>query len=216
MDGVNRAAIVILAALVIIAAAVVSFVAWAAADEAIGRLQDFVQYLAEHNDNPGRLILTLGALTLVVLAILVIVVELAPMEEVGQLRVEQAGATTIVAVPALRQRLEEVLLALPSITAAKVSIDSRNKGIVAALDLTVTAQTNVAEASQEAVGAVTRALSQEMGLPLAEAPRLRITFGAPRERAPAAPSSGPTLDEGEPAAERSEAKPEGLSGGSQP
>ncbi len=210
MDGVNRAAIITLAALVIIAAAVVSFVAWAAGDEAIERLQDFVQYLNEHNDNPGRLILTLGALTLVVLAVLVIVVELVPVQEAGHLRVEQAGATTIVAGPALRQRLEEVLLALPAVTGAKVDVGSRNKGLVAAVQLTVTPQTNVAEVSQEAMAALARTLQQEMGLPLAEAPRLRITFGAPKEGA-AAP---PVTREQEP--EGSGANPENLSGGSLP
>ena len=178
MSEINRMAIVVLAALVIIVMAVVTFIAWAAPDETIDRLGDFVQYLTAHNDDASKLILTLGALTLVILAILVIVLELAPQAQAEELSVEQAGATTIVSAEGLRQRLEEVLLALPAVTAARVNVVTRNKGIAAALELTVQPQTNVGVASQEAMQAVTQTVQEEMGLPLAEAPRLRITFGA--------------------------------------
>lgn len=189
MTEINRTAIVLLAALVIIAMAVLAFIAWAASDETIQRLADFVQYLRDHNDNASKLILTLGALTLVVLAVLVIVVELAPEQAAAELRVEQGGATTIVSAEGLRQRLEEALLALPAVSAAKVGVASRNKGIATSLELTVVPQTNVAVASQEAIGALTQTL-QEMGLPLSEAPRLRITFGtAPKEGAASPPSA---------------------------
>jgi hypothetical protein len=190
MSEINRMVIVFLAALVIIVMAVLVFIAWAAADDAIQRLGDFVQFLNDHNDDPSKLILTLGALTLVVLAILVIVVELAPEQEAAELRVEQEGATTIVSTEGLRQRLEDVLLALPAVSSAKVGVASRNKGIAAAVELTVVLQANVAAVSQEAIRAVTRTLQEEMGLPLAEAPRLRITFGAALEAPPASPSAG--------------------------
>jgi len=188
MNEINRGAIIVLAALVIIAMAVVIFIAWAAPDETIARLRDFAQYLGDHNDNPSKLILTLAALTLIVLAGLAIVVEVAPQERAGELRLEQAGATTIVSSEGLRQRLEGALLALPASTAAKVEVASRSNGVATSLDLTLAPGSNVAHASQEATRVVTQALQDEMGLPVAEPPRIRVVV-SPAPPPGAAPSA---------------------------
>ena len=144
MNETNRGVIILLAGIWIVLMAMVIFVAWADPREAVERLGDFVQYLDEHRDSPSRLILTLGALVLIVLALLVIIVEVAPEEQTRELKVEQAGATTIVPGEALRLRLEEALVTLPQVTAAKARVYSRDKGIGASLDLTVTPDTNVA------------------------------------------------------------------------
>jgi len=96
MNENNRTAIVLLAALWIVLMAVVIFLPWSDAELAVDRLGDFVEYLDDHRDTASKLILTLGALVLIVLALLVIIVELAPEEETREIRVEQAGATTIV------------------------------------------------------------------------------------------------------------------------
>lgn len=178
MNAINRGAIIVLAAVAIILMAVVVFLAWAADTETVGRLDDLVQYLGDHTDDASKLILTLGALTLVVLAVLVVIVELAPEQEAAELRVEQAGATTIVSSEALRQRLEEALLTLPAITAAKVSVASRNNAIATSLDLTVAPDANVATATQDASRMVTQTVQDELGLPVADTPRFRVTFGA--------------------------------------
>lgn len=178
MNEINRSAIIVLAALAIIVMAVVIFIAWAAPDETIDRLGDFVQYLDAHNDNPSRLILTLGALTLIVLAGLAIVVEVAPQEQRGELRVEQEGTTTVISREGLCQRLEEALLALPSVTAAKVDVASRSNGVATSLDLTLAPGSNVAHASQEARRIITQSLQEEMGLPVADPPRIRVAIGS--------------------------------------
>ena len=180
MNETNRGVIILLAGIWIVLMAVVIFVAWAADKEAVERLGDFVQYLDEHRDSPSRLILTLGALVLVVLALLVIIVEVAPEEQTRELKVEQAGATTIVPAEALRLRLEEALATLPQVTAAKARVYSRDKGIGASLDLTVTPDTNVAAVTQEATRVVVDALQTDMGLPVAGVPSVRIIFGAAR------------------------------------
>ena len=93
MNETNRTAIILLAAAWIVLMAVVIFAAWAADVDTIERLDDFVQYLDDHRTNASRLILTLGALVLIVLALLLIIVELAPEEETREIRVEQAGAS---------------------------------------------------------------------------------------------------------------------------
>ncbi len=178
MNETNRSVIVLLAALWILLMAVVIFIAWAAPDDAVDRLGDMVEYLDAHRDDPSRLILTLGALLLVVLALLAIIVELAPEETERELRVERAGATTIVPAEALRLRLEEALRGLPQVTAAKARVFSRDKGIGSSLDLTITAEANVATVTQEAARVVVDTLQAELGLPAAGLPTVRVVFGS--------------------------------------
>jgi len=180
MNETNRTVIILVAAVWIVLMAVVVFVAWAADKEAVDRLKDFVRYLDDHRDNASRLIVTLGALVLVVLSLLVIIVELAPEEENRELRVQQAGATTIVPAEALRMRLEEALAALPQVTAAKARVFTRDKGIGASLDLTIVPDANVASVTQEATRVVVDALQTDLGLPVAGVPMVRILFGPPR------------------------------------
>ena len=191
MNETNRTAIVLLTAAVIVLMAVIVFLAWTEASGTVGRLQDFVQFLDNHRDNASRLILTLGALVVVVLALLVIVVELAPAEETRDLRVEQAGATTILPALALQQRLEEALLALPMVTAARAKVNGGDKGISTTLDLTISPDANLAGATQDAGRVVVDTLQTDLGLPVAGPPTVRIAFGEtkPGVEAPKAASS---------------------------
>ena len=180
MNETNRSIIVLAAALWIILMAVVIFVAWAAPEDATDRVKDFAQYLDEHRDDPSRLILTLGALLTVVLALLVIIVELAPEEVQRELKVEQAGATTIVPAEALRVRLEEALVGLPQVTAAKARVFTRDNGIGSSLDLTITPDANVALVTQDAARVVVDTLQTDLGLPTAGLPTVRVIFGGPK------------------------------------
>ncbi len=178
MNETNRSIIVLLAALWIILMGVIVFLTWAADKDTVNRLQDFVQYLDDHRTTAGRLIVTLSALTAAVLALLVIVIELAPEEQVKELRIEQAGATTIVPADALRLRLEEALTALPQVSAARVRVSSQAKGIDASLDLTVSRSANIGLVTQEAGRVVVDTIQTELGLPLARLPAVRIAFSA--------------------------------------
>lgn len=180
MNESNRTVIVLLAAIWIVLMAVVIFAAWAADAETVERLEDFVQYLGDHRDNASRLILTLGALVLIVLALLLIIVELAPEEAAREIRVEQAGATTIVPAEPLRLRLEEALTAMPQVTTARARVFSHDKGIAMKLYLTVTPGANVAMVTQEASRVAVDTLQAELGLPVSAPPTVRITFAPPK------------------------------------
>src|SRR2546422_7197162 len=151
MNDTNRSVIVLGAALWIILMAVLIFLTWAADDKVIEELSDFVEYLQTNvqGDTAGRLIVTLGALALVALALLVIVIELAPEDEERELRVEQAGSTTIVPAQELRMRLEESLSAIPDVRAARARVFTQDKGIAARLDLTVANAANLASITQD-------------------------------------------------------------------
>ncbi len=180
MNETNRSIIVLLAALWVILMGVIVFLTWSADKDTVNRLQDFVQYLDDHRTTSGRLIVSLAALTAAVLALLVIVIELSPEEQVKELRIEQAGATTIVPADALRLRLEEALIALPLVEAARARVSASAKGIDANLDLTVSASANVAFVTQEAGRVVVDTIQTDLGLPLARLPAVRIAFGAAR------------------------------------
>ncbi len=202
MNETNRTAIVLLAALWIVVMAVLIFAVWAAADDAVDRLGDFVEYLDDHRDeDASRLIVTLGALVLIVLAVLLIVVELAPEEEGREIRVEQAGATTIVPAEPLRLRLEEALTAMTQVTAARARVFSQEKGIGMKLELTVTPDANIAVVTQEASRVVVETLQADLGLPVTAPPSVRIVFGPPKAEPVASSVTQPPTPEPPPAPE---------------
>ena len=178
MNETNRSAIVLVAALWIILMGVIVFLTWAWTDEMIDRVGDFAEYLNDNNTTAGKLIVTLAALAAAVLGLLVIVLELAPEEEVKELRVEQAGSTTIVPAEALRLRLEEALTKLADVSTAKAQVSTRDKGIATALDLTLRTHANVAFVTQEAARVVVDTIQTDLGLPVSGLPTVRIAFSA--------------------------------------
>jgi hypothetical protein len=191
MNETNRSAIVFGAAAWIVLLVLIIFFTWTSSASVVNRLGDFVQYLDEHRTTSGKLIVTLGAIAAAILALLVIVVELAPEEEDRELRVEQAGATTIVPADALRMRLEEALMGLPDVTAARARVSSRDKGIATALDLTLTPGANAANVTQEASRVVIDTIQMDLGLPVSGVPVVRVAFGGTRAGTPPAPVPAP-------------------------
>ena len=176
-NDANRTFIVIGAAGWIVFMAVLIFFTWSADTDIIDKIGDFQEYLGAHNDDAGKLIVTLSALVTVVIALLVVIVEIAPEDEDRELRVEQAGATTIIPASALRQRLEEALMGMPEVTAAKARVATKDKGITTALDVTLAPGANVASVTQEAARVVIDAVQTDLGLPVVGMPTVRIAFG---------------------------------------
>ncbi len=196
-NDANRTFIVLVAAVWIVLMAVLIFFTWTAHKDVIDRLGDFAEYLAAHDDTAGRLIVTLGALVTVVLALLLIIVQVAPEDEARELRVEQAGATTIVPAAALRQRLEEAVSTLPQVTAVRAKVSTKDKGIMAALDVTLLGGSNVAAVTQEVSRVVVDTVQSDLGLPVVGLPTVRVSFTSGRAvassmtQAPAPPPASP-------------------------
>jgi hypothetical protein len=185
----NRLFIVILAAAVIVVMAVIIFLTWTADTDVIDRIGDFGEYLDAHNDDAGKLIVTLAALVVVVLSFLLIILELAPEDEERELRVKQAGAVTIVPAGALRYRLEEALRTRPGITDARARVSTGDEGIATNLNLTVTPSANIAMVSQDAVRVTVDTIQNDLGLPVQGVPSVRVVFADGKDRpAPVASS----------------------------
>lgn len=187
MNETNRLTLVLLASAWIVAMATIIFLAWAAPDRTILRLGDLVEFLDDNNTTAGQLIVSLAAAATAILALLVIIAEFAPEDEPRELRVEQAGATTIIPAEALRLRLEEALIALPDVTYARSHVRSQDKGIAASLDLTVTPTANVGELTQQALRVVVDTVHTDLGLAVAGMPKVKIAFGGPKVPQPLAP-----------------------------
>jgi hypothetical protein len=201
-NNANRTLIVLVCAAMIVLMALLIFITWSADTDAIDKVGDLAEYLDAHNDNAGKLIVTLSALIVVVLALLLIVVELAPEDEEKELRVKQAGATTIVPAAALRARIEEALVGLPDVTAAKAKVNSRDKGIATDLNLTLVPNANVSAVTQDATRVVNDTIQNDLGLPVAGVPNVRVAYGGPKQepvassiaQSPPEPTAEPTPD----------------------
>jgi hypothetical protein len=191
MNETNRTIIVLVSGLWIMLMAIAIFFTWSANTDVIDGFFDAAQYLEDHNDDAGRLIVTLGALILAVLATLIIILELAPEDEEKELKVRQAGATTIVPAAALRERLEQALLALPDVTAARARVSTKDDGVAAELDVTVTPSANVAYVSQESTRVVVDAIQQDLGLPVKGVPVVRVAFGGSKTQSAASSAYQP-------------------------
>ena len=70
MNETNRSLIVLFCGVVVMVIAVLIFLTWSANTDVIDALYDAVDYLNDHNDDAGRLIVTLAALILIAVAIL--------------------------------------------------------------------------------------------------------------------------------------------------
>jgi hypothetical protein len=191
MNEANRYLIVLVAAIWIVLMTVVVFVTWAAPDDAVDAIADFAEFFADNNTTAGQLVVTLGALATAVLALLCIVIELAPEDEVKELRIEQAGATTIIPADALRLRLEEALLDLPGVTSAHSRVRPRDKGVAVGMELTVTQSANVGDVTQAAVRTIVDTMHDDLGLPVSGTPDIKVAFGGSRsgDQAPPAPAT---------------------------
>ena len=194
-NDANRMLVVVVAASMIVLASLLIFVAWSADTDAIDRLGDIVEFLDDHNDNAGKLIITLGALIVVVLSLLMIVVELAPEDEQKELRVRQDGATTIVPAAALKARIEEALVALPEVTAARARVSTKDNGIATSLDLTLIPGANISSVTKDSARVVTDTIQEDLGLPVAGVPSVRVSFGGPKAASVASSVAQPPTPE---------------------
>ena len=194
MDAFNRAAVVGLAFAWVILMALVILLTWSADTETINRLGDLVSYLNDHTDNASKLILTLGVAALIVLSLTVIVAELVPAEPAGQVRLESVtGATAILPIEAITQRLEQELCSLPQVQEAQAVVATRDRGLAVALNLTLAPDANVAPATEQACRLVQETIEQQMGVALVGLPAVQIRFGPPAPTLPP-PASQPEAD----------------------
>lgn len=176
LDQINRAVISVIAMLVAFVALVVVLLAWGAPDPSIGRLEDLAGYLRDHNTREAKLIVTLGAIVVVLLMLAAIILQLTPSPtqkmRVRNVRSGDAQLTT----PQIAARIEHELAEVSHVASSRAIVSSRGQKLTIVLDLEVDAGADLAQTADEACRRAHELVEQQMGLELAERPRARLHY----------------------------------------
>ncbi|HWQ27993.1 MAG TPA: alkaline shock response membrane anchor protein AmaP [Dehalococcoidia bacterium] len=176
MDAVNRAAIVAGALLLVFAAFVVIVLTWGAPEASVGRLQDFAQWLDEHQSTGAKLITTLGALVVVLLAVAVVVLELSPSStQTVRVASGDRGVATI-STEAIAERVQREVEQTPHVVSSSVRVIGRRRAVEVELELDVDAYANLRETAMDACERARAVVHDVMGVPLAAPPRARLHY----------------------------------------
>lgn len=198
MDLTNRVLIVCGALIWIFLVMVVILLAWGAPDDSIDKIGDLAGYMADHNDTPAKLIVTFGGLILIMLALVVIISEVAPSDG-GTLKMERVGgATARISTEEVALRLEEELQTFPQLKQVQASVKSRGQKAEVELELHVSAEAELSSTAEEACRRARQLLEERMGVALAGPPRARLHYqelkvGRSRKSPPSTPSESPSV-----------------------
>lgn len=191
MDAGNRAGIILVTLLVIFFALLVALMAWGAPAESVNKLRDFVGFLGDHQDQDlAKLVTSLGAGVVILLGVLVIILELSPPATPGvRITTVRSGDATIPS-DEIAARVQQEVLALEHVTAARVRATGRGKRVEVEMDLHVDPQASLAQTGEAACLRTRQLLEQQMSIPLAGQPRARLHYrelriGQGEEPAPA-------------------------------
>jgi hypothetical protein len=196
MDLTNRVLIAGVAFLWILVIFIIIFLAWGFPDQSIERLGDLAGYLEDHNTTGAKLIITFGGLILALLAVLVIIFEMAP-PETGSLKVAKVGTGEArIGTDEISHRLEEELRALPQVNQVQVSVLARGQKAEVNLNLHVAAEADLAATTEEACRRARQLIEERMGVALTRPPQAQLHYrelrvARPQEASPPAPSEWP-------------------------
>ena len=177
MDLTNRVVIIGGALLCIFLVFVVILLAWGAPDQSIDRLGDLASYLEDHNDTPAKLIVTFGGLIFVLLAFMIIIYEVAPPTQTGNLKLGTAGgADARISTEEIARRLEGEVRLMPQVSDVQATVLGRGQKAEVKLDLHVSAEADLAITAEEACRRASQLLEHQMGLELARPPQAQLHY----------------------------------------
>jgi hypothetical protein len=200
LDQINRFVISLVALLVLFGALVVVLLAWGATDGTIGRIEDFAGYLRDRDSRNAKLVVTLGALVVVLLMLTIMLVELTP-SPVQRMRVRnvKSGDATLTTAQ-IAERIEDEVSAAPHVASCKATVAARANKVEVVLDLHVDAGANLAQTADEACRVAHTLVEDRMGIALVQPPRARLHYRELRLRdgtqRPATGWERPAEDEG--------------------
>jgi hypothetical protein len=174
MDVTNRSLVIGFALIWISLAVFVILLTWAAPDESITRLRDFVGYLNHHNSQGEKLVITFGGLIFILLGAILVVVELAPSES-GSVRVGRVGSGEVrIGIDEVQQRLVEELRGTPDLGDVQVAIAPRGSKAEVRLDLFISPDSDLTAVTDAALRHAREVVESRMGIELADAPKARV------------------------------------------
>jgi len=195
MDLTNRVLIISGALLWIFLMFLIVILAWGAPDESIERLADLAGYLDDHNTDPAKTIVTLGGLILALVALLVIIIEVAPPES-GSLKVGKVGSGEArIGTDEIALRVEEELRQVPHLNQVQATVLARGQKAQVSLDLHVGADADLATTTEDACRRAARLIEEQMGVTLARPPQAQLHYRELRVARPQGePSPAPAVE----------------------
>lgn len=197
MNMVNRLALVLLSLVLIVGAVAVIGLSWAAPQDSINWLVDATAWLDDHNTDGTKVIITVAAAAVGLIALVGLVMELFPQNR-GEVKVTglQVG-DAVLTTAAIGQRIEEAVNQVPNVSDVRATVRAKHKGVTVALDLHVDPDANLAAVTDAACEAARDVLTNKVHVELLAPPRARLHYRELRLRGrrlgpPTPPSSGPT------------------------
>jgi len=176
MNVANRVLVVFSALFFIFIVLLIILLAWAATPESIDRLGDLAEYMDAHDDNMSKLIVTLGGAVLILIALIVIIAELAPpVASTVAVREVKAG-TAVLPTDAVARRIEQLVAEVAHVVSAKAKVIGRGRGVEVALELHVDPDSDLAATADEACRVVQDTLAQKMSVELSRPPHVHLHY----------------------------------------
>jgi len=172
-DNVNKAIIVVLLLIWVILWAGAIVVALVSSAEVISTANGVASFLERYNTIYTRLMFTVIGFVFILVALLLLVAELAP-SGVPAVRLSQvAGGTALLTTDAIVQRLKYEVEHLEQVGEVKPEVKSRGKVVSIRLDLRTAPQADIVKKTEEVFGVV-REVIEEMGVSLYRLPTVYI------------------------------------------
>ncbi|HWO93282.1 MAG TPA: alkaline shock response membrane anchor protein AmaP [Dehalococcoidia bacterium] len=177
MQFFNRALITVLSVLLAVALFALVIVIWADPEGGVDRLGDLTSYLDERTDDDlARALISLGAGTVGLLLLMLVVAEVAPAGT-DRIRLSQAAdGVTELSATSVNRRLESNLRRLPDVDEARAHVRAHQRGVSVRLELWLNPHANLAAASDEACRLVKEDLEERVGVPLVSAPNVYLRY----------------------------------------
>jgi hypothetical protein len=189
LDQINRAVIAIAALLIAFVTLIVVVLAWAELGSVANQFEDFAGWLRDHDTNDAKLIISLGALVVILLMAGIMIIELTPSPtQKMRLRDVKAGDATVTT-HEIAARIEDDLKQLRHIAAAQAIVAARGSKVEVVLDLQVDPGANLATTADEACRRAHTLVEQTIGVELAGLPRARLHYRELQLRAPLTPAA---------------------------
>jgi hypothetical protein len=187
MNVVNRL-IVVLGVMVLIAfAGMVIVLAWAYGPETIHKLGSFVTYLNDHDTTVPKIVITLGASFVILVALAFLLLEVAPRAGKTVAVMEVGMGTAVISTAAVSRRLEQIVTSLPQVEATRAKVGGKKKGISVNLQVMVDPSADLSATATEVAGAVEDAVTRQMKLTMAAPAHLQLYYSTRRMRPTASP-----------------------------
>jgi hypothetical protein len=188
MNIVNRLIIVLEIVVLVAFAAMVIVLAWAYGPETVHKLGSFVTYLDNHDTTVPKIVITLGAAFVILLAVAFLVLEVAPRGGRTVAVLDVGTGTAVISTAAVSRRLERIVGDLPEVEASRAKVAAKRKGVSVAMQVMVEPRSDLSTTATEVARVVEDTITNQMKLVLEAPVRLQLYYssrpGAPQYRRP--------------------------------